>query len=249
MSAFQTPQHSPRELRHDNAMFASPTKAASASISSQLRSPQPIQSSSVGKILPQRRKPEEAAGGSAHSGKKRRKVVVRDAAYATYKALLYYLYTDTVAFAPLHSHFYTPSTAAPDGESEKDRDSSSGTPLDTEEASRGSLFRSDSDAGASSTRDGGDSATGSTFAKDRRRAHTLRQQIIDEYCSTHTNVPAPCSAKSMYRLADKLQIPELKKRAQEELANNLSVDNIVWEAFSVSTRSSRQFARWRRISC
>lgn len=232
MSAFQTPQHSPRELRHDNAMFASPTKAGSASISSQLRSPQPIQSSSVGKILPQRRKPEEAAGGSAHSGKKRRKVVVRDAAYATYKALLYYLYTDTVAFAPLHSHFYTPSTAAPDGESEKDRESSSGTPLDSEEVRRASLFRSDSGAGASSTRDVGDSGTGSTFAKDRRRAHTLRQQIIDDYCSTHTQVPAPCSAKSMYRLADKLQIPELKKRAQEELANNLTVDNIVWEAFS-----------------
>lgn len=36
----------------------------------------------------------------------------------------------------------------------------------------------------------------------------------------------------MYRLADKLQIPELKARAQEELANNLTVDNIVWEVFS-----------------
>ncbi|EST08015.2 BTB/POZ-like protein [Kalmanozyma brasiliensis GHG001] len=231
MSAFQTPQHSPRELRQDVSAFASPSMTA------QLRSFQPLQaqSSSTGRILPQRRKSEDAVGSSAHSGKKRRKVVVRDAAYATYKALLYYLYTDTIAFAPLHSHFYTPSTAVPDeqaGSLDKERESTGRAPLDSEETNGAPLSRAGSGVEMSSTRDDSMSGTGGSFATDRRRAHTLRQQVVDEFCSANANVPAPCSAKSMYRLADKLQIPDLKKRAQEELANNLTVGNIVWEAFS-----------------
>lgn len=36
----------------------------------------------------------------------------------------------------------------------------------------------------------------------------------------------------MYRLADKLQIPDLKRRAQEHIASSLTVQNIVWEVFS-----------------
>lgn len=230
MSAFQTPQHSPRALRHDGSAFVSPTKATSASITAQLRSSQPSnaqsasQNSSSGSRLPQRRKSVDLAASSAHSGKKRRKVVVRDAAYATYKALLYYLYTDTIAFAPLHSHFYSRTTSS---DVRSDLLGGEGDPTD---GGLGSYAASET--GASPARESADADSGSSFARDRRRAHHLRQHVIDEYCSAHANVPAPCSAKSMYRLADKLQIPELKRRAQQELANNLTVDNIVWEAFS-----------------
>lgn len=234
MSAFQTPQHSPRELRSEVLGLTSPPAAGSGSgAASQLRSAQTSRGQAAaqkglsGRILPQRRKSEDAPSASAPAGKKRRKVIVRDAAYATYKALLYYLYTDTVAFAPLHSHFY--SSASPDDErdaaEEEAREAFGGSLIKSEEATETSAGYANSEAGPSTTGT-------SSFAKDRRRAHTLRQQVIDEYCCAHTNVPAPCSAKSMYRLADKLQIPELKKRATEELANNLTVDNIVWEVFS-----------------
>ncbi|CBQ68397.1 conserved hypothetical protein [Sporisorium reilianum SRZ2] len=226
MSAFQTPQHSPRALRPELSMLASPTKVGLQNGS---------HGSGAGRMLPQRRKSDEGASSGAHSGKKRRKVVVRDAAYATYKALLYFLYTDTIAFAPLHSHFYSQTTTSDskvDGvEEAAARGSSGATPLKTQ-GSKGGI---DAEAEPPFTRESPNSSstgTGSSFAKDRRRAHTLRQQVVDEYCSVHASVPAPCSAKSMYRLADKLQIPELKQRAQQELANNLSVDNIVWEAFS-----------------
>ena len=233
MSAFQTPQHSPRELRSEGQGLTSPSTAVGTAATSQPHSA-PLfhglaaaQKGSTSRVLAQRRKSEKGhASPSAHSGKKRRKVIVRDAAYATYKALLYYLYTDTVAFAPLHSHFY--STATPDEQrvTAEEVAEAFGEPLIKSEDPNASAPYATSEAGHSNAR------APSSFAKDRRRAHTLRQQIIDEYCSSHANVPAPCSAKSMYRLADKLQIPELKKRAQEELASNLTVDNIVWEVFS-----------------
>lgn len=230
MSAFQTPQHSPRSLRPDVSAFVSPSKSSSASMGLQLRSTRPLQAQAAtqtshnGRTLSQLRRSVDLSASNVHSGKKRRKVVVRDAAYATYKALLYYLYTDTIAFAPLHSRFYSHATSS------DDKSDVLGGELDL--ADGASATYAASDAEASPVRSSTNTAPGSSFAKDRRRAQHLRQYFIDEYCAVHTNVPAPCSAKSMYRLADKLQIPELKKRSQQELANNLTVDNIVWEAFS-----------------
>ena len=240
MSAFQTPQHSPRSSRGENARLVSPPPAFAASMMAQPRSERPLHeqaivpSSFTGRSMPQRRKSGGSPSTSAHSGKKRRKVIVRDAAYATYKALLYYLYTDTVAFAPLHSHFYSHNSSPTDhsdmlGEAHENF----GAPLFKADEANGeaSAPYGSSDAGLPLSR-APSTPTSSSFAKERRRAHAVRQQVIDEYCATHANVPATCSAKSMYRLADKLQIPELKKRAQDELANNLTVDNIVWEVFS-----------------
>ncbi|CCF50546.1 hypothetical protein NDA11_001303 [Ustilago hordei] len=234
MSAFKTPQHSPRELRSEGARFTSPTKGASAPLSKrQTRSSKTQVAKEQGsnaKTLPQRRKSDEAPGTSAHTSKKRRKVIVHDAAYATYKALLYYLYTDTVAFAPLHSHFYS-QTTTPDNSAtvQENLDLSETKPSDSSTAS---ATYAGSESGLHSSRCTSTTNPTGSFAKDRRRAHLQRQHVIDEYCSSNTSIPSPCSAKSMYRLADKLQIPELKARAQEELANNLTVDNIVWEVFS-----------------
>ncbi|TKY89920.1 hypothetical protein EX895_001217 [Sporisorium graminicola] len=242
MSAFQTPQHSPRAQRPELSMLASPTKAV-VSVSTGLQQQQHVQNATntnaSGRTLPQRRQSQDAAVSSVHNSKKRRKVVVRDAAYATYKALLYWLYTDRIVFAPLHSHFYSQSTSS-DGKSdsvqEAARGSSGATPLKMQGSKGADTSYADSEVEPCFTRDSVNSSSssggGSSFAKDRRRAHSQRQQVVDEYCSVHASVPAPCSAKSMYRLADKLQIPELKQRAQQELANNLTVDNIVWEAFS-----------------
>lgn len=133
----------------------------------------------------------------------RRKVVVRDSSYATFKALLYFLYTDTIEFAPLTSSFIS--------------------------------------GGGGQRKTGAAAAEGAAAAPPQRfnammlRAHTRRQEVIAEYCRRWPSRPAPCSAKAMYRLADKLQISDLKRRAQEHLCASLTVHNIVWEAFSSFT--------------
>ncbi|EPQ26042.1 uncharacterized protein PFL1_06495 [Pseudozyma flocculosa PF-1] len=146
-------------------------------------------------------------GSSFASQKKRRKVVVRDSAYLTFKALLYYLYTDTVEFSPLTSSFLSTEAAA-------------------EESSSGSgvcMANGDVRWGSSST---------DVFNDEMRKAHAMRKEHIDMWCARFPDKPVPCSAKAMYRLADKLQITDLKRRAQEHIANSLTVKNIVWEVFS-----------------
>jgi len=47
--------------------------------------------------------------------------------------------------------------------------------------------------------------------------------------------PPPCSPKSMYRLADKLAMEDLKKRAFDAVKAGLSTVNIVNEALSYFT--------------
>jgi len=39
-------------------------------------------------------------------------------------------------------------------------------------------------------------------------------------------VAGPCSAKAIYRLADKIGLPELKERAFEHIVKNLTVQNV-----------------------
>jgi len=42
----------------------------------------------------------------------------------------------------------------------------------------------------------------------------------------------PCSAKAVYRLADKLGLAELKSRAFEHITKSLTVENVPYEVFS-----------------
>lgn len=155
-------------------------------------------------------------------GRKRRKVVVRDSSYTTFKALLYFLYTDTIDFAPLTSSFID---ARAMGET-------------WGRGSRGS-------AGATTTTS--TNPVGGTvidFNAEMLKAHARRQEAIEQYHRKFPSLPSPCSAKAMYRLADKLQIPDLKSRSQEHLYSSLTVHNIVWEAFSSFTS---QFADVRKL--
>ena len=41
-----------------------------------------------------------------------------------------------------------------------------------------------------------------------------------------------CSAKAIYKLADKLNMPELKARAFEHIISSLTIETIPYEAFS-----------------
>jgi hypothetical protein len=141
--------------------------------------------------------------------RKRRKVNVLDSAYLTFKALLFFLYTDTVEFAPLTSSFLPADITVANDYGNTSISSAAGT-----ETGRGS-----------------NKPTGN-FAKEMAKAHRKRRATIEHYRERNPDKPTPCSAKAMYRLADKLDIPDLKRRAQDHIQMSLTVHNIVWEVFS-----------------
>lgn len=138
--------------------------------------------------------------------RKRRKVSIVDSAYPTFKALLFFLYTDTVEFAPLTSSFLPSDVAADDAPSSN---------------SSVSLFAS---------RRG--RVPSGRFSEEMEKARKKRKSLIESHLASYPEKPSPCSAKAMYRLADKLDIPDLKQRAQDHIAMSLTIQNIVWEVFS-----------------
>ena len=143
--------------------------------------------------------------------RKRRKVSIVDSAYPTFKALLFFLYTDTVEFAPLTSSFLPSDVAADDAPNK---------------VTTASLFV----AATSSTRRGREPS--GRFIEEMQKARRKRRTVIESHINGYPDKPSPCSAKATYRLADKLDIPDLKKRAQEHIAMSLTIQNIVWEVFS-----------------
>ncbi|KAH9999667.1 hypothetical protein BJV74DRAFT_974882 [Russula compacta] len=130
------------------------------------------------------------------------RVVVKDVAYATYHAVLYYLYTDRIRFAPLSSSFLSSST--------------SGTSCtETANDSQGSL--------GSVTRTG---------VAEVHAGASSRREWIQDWIRGNPGHPLPCSAKAVYRLADKLGLAELKTRAFEHITKSLTVENVPYEVFS-----------------
>ncbi|KIM43361.1 hypothetical protein M413DRAFT_444189 [Hebeloma cylindrosporum] len=132
------------------------------------------------------------------------KIVVRDAAYTTYYAMLYYIYTDNIVFAPLSSSFIAMSR----------EHTSSGTPIDIP-----------------STPSEGGQMTGSRRVATHDSAHS-RAEWIRDWMRNNPGRPSPCSAKSIYRIADMLDLSELKERAAQHIMKSLTVDNIGYEVFS-----------------
>ncbi|GLB38245.1 putative RNA recognition motif containing protein [Lyophyllum shimeji] len=132
-------------------------------------------------------------------------VVVKDVGYTTYRALLYYLYTDTIVFAPLSSSFIA-----------KNRTSTASGTTSTQPATP-------SDA------QGHSASQNRTSQQD---SATSRREWIQEWLRKHPGRPAPCSAKAAYRLADRFDLRELKERAKQHILKSLTVDNIAYEVFS-----------------
>lgn len=137
-------------------------------------------------------------------GPRKLRVVIKDVAYATYKAVLYYLYTDVIVFAPFSSSFTVlalqqkqAATALTQGASE-----SQSSLVDNQKA---------------------------PICVDHP---TSRREWIQRWQQNHPAEPAPCSAKAVYRLADKLGLLELKERASQHIQKSLSVENIPYEVFS-----------------
>ncbi|PPR05354.1 hypothetical protein CVT24_007968 [Panaeolus cyanescens] len=130
-------------------------------------------------------------------------IVVRDVAYTTYRAMLYYLYTDNIVFAPLASTFLTVHHES----SAVSLDGMVSTPAEINQTMTGKLFP--------------------PFEQARNRSEWIRDWMND-----NPGRPAPCSAKAIYRLADRFDLAELKERAAQHIIKSLNVDNIAYEIFS-----------------
>jgi hypothetical protein len=117
----------------------------------------------------------------SNNGPRKIKIVIRDAAYYTWQALIYYLYTDDITFAPLASSFIPPSTDSMD------------QPLQAKTAS----LRPTQSASASTSARLPDSAA------EGRRAWIKTWVAEREASGTWpANAPRPVSAKAIFRLAD-----------------------------------------------
>ncbi|KIM89085.1 hypothetical protein PILCRDRAFT_812980 [Piloderma croceum F 1598] len=149
-------------------------------------------------------------------------VVVKDVAYTTYRAVLYYIYTDIIVFAPLSSSFYSSSQITTP---------SASVPLPSQ-----LLSESLNNSGATRTAQQGDIST--------KCGPISRRSWITEWQSNNPRRPTPCSAKAVYRLADKLDLHDLKERAFQHIEKSLTVQNIAYEVFSPF---SAAFADVRKI--
>jgi hypothetical protein len=136
-------------------------------------------------------KPTAPAEVKEVAGPKKMRVFIRDVAYATYKAVLYYvsvvwgifgtfmthalqIYTDVIVFAPISSSFHsTAQKRAP-------------TIVSTAQAP------SDSQSNLLDLPKGGNST----------ETPTSRREWIRKWQQIHPGRPSPCSAKAAYRLAD-----------------------------------------------
>jgi len=134
-------------------------------------------------------------------------VVVRDVAYTTYRAMLYYLYTDSIVFAPLSSSFIANTSGAARAAS----------------SSVVSL--------PSTPPEGSGQLPGAKRVAQQDSAST-RSEWISDWIKNNPGRPAPCSAKAAYRVADRLDLGELKERAAQHIFKSLTVDNIALEVFS-----------------
>ncbi|KAL7280202.1 hypothetical protein ACG7TL_006621 [Trametes sanguinea] len=157
-------------------------------------------------------------------GPRKVQVIVRDVAYATYRAVLYYIYTDMIVFAPLSSTFLTiPSTST--------------VHPGTSTVSTPSALPSESQSpfGLSATgiranqQQPSETATSSSSSLLGPRT---RKEWLADWMRNNPGRPQPPSAKSVYRLADRLGLQDLKDRAFKHIVKSLTVENVAYEAFS-----------------
>lgn len=116
----------------------------------------------------------------SENGPRKTTIVIRDAAYYTWQALIYYLYTDDITFAPLASSFI------PEGADSTDR------PISATSAS----FRQFQPALTAT------SAVNDSGAAGRRA--WIKAWVAERLANGDwpTNAPRPVSAKAIFRLAD-----------------------------------------------
>ncbi|KAI5116435.1 hypothetical protein M0805_006249 [Coniferiporia weirii] len=138
--------------------------------------------------------PTKAVTGSirrTEKGPRKTRIVTKDVAYSTYWAVLYYLYTDAITFAPLASSFLTPPSTGPSVPSHSLSIRSQGEGQNLNPPSGRFLAQTEHNNLAPPTR--------RAWIRDWERQNPGRVK--------------PCSAKAVYRVADKLGLNELRCRA------------------------------------
>lgn len=145
--------------------------------------------------------------------------IIPDVCPRTYRALLHYLYTDQVEFAPLTSSY-----------------------IHWTEEALYALLPEKRALSRSVTRSSGLRGQGAFVPKSVRArvnglrmlyaAYEERKTSVSRYLAQNPGRLDPCSAKSLFRLADQLNLPDLRARAKAHIIKNLTVDNVPWELFS-----------------
>ncbi|KAI0820427.1 hypothetical protein BC628DRAFT_1330305 [Trametes gibbosa] len=156
-------------------------------------------------------------------GPKKAHIVVRDVAYTTYRAVLYYIYTDMIVFAPLSSTFLSISSAS------SQPGSSAPSPqaaLPSENLPAPGLTGL---GGRANQQQPSETAASSISTLTGPRT---RKEWVTEWERNNPGRPRPPSAKSVYRLADRLGLQDLKDRASRHIIKSLTVENVAHEAFS-----------------
>lgn len=126
-------------------------------------------------------------------------IEVTDAAFTTFKALLFFLYTDSITFAPLTSTYHSLRDAA--------------------------------------------EANGQVFEYPSRKEFVKASVISSNINGLIGQREVICSAKAIYRLADKLNLVDLKSRAYEHITRSLTVQNIPMEVFSAFTTAYEEIKK------
>ncbi|KAF8584490.1 hypothetical protein K439DRAFT_1346016, partial [Ramaria rubella] len=156
--------------------------------------------------------PEKPNTVPSNPGPQKVRVIVKDVAYTTYRAVLYYLYTDTILFAPLSSSFHPPTVTPP---------TTTALYSPPPSSSETSLMLP---------------PVTSKYPHDKKdlpqQGPNTRRQWLKEWEMTNPGRILPCSAKAVYRLADKLDLRELKNRAFQHIVKSLTVTNVAYEVFS-----------------
>ncbi|GAA6064057.1 hypothetical protein JCM10212_006793 [Sporobolomyces blumeae] len=169
---------------------SSPVRQAAASSSASKISPR----SKVGGKRPRL--------GGRSSERARSEVVVTDASYSTFRALLYYLYSNQISFSPLASTYYAA----------KDRALQADVPFNFLSREQFILAHSPPTTLIPSQFVSGTGGPGAGGTGESQKV-------------------GPASAKAIYRLADKMGLDELKALAFRHVVSSLTSRNVVYEAF------------------
>lgn len=194
-----------------------------------------------------------------HNGPPKTRIVVTDAAYRTWYALIYYLYTDVIIFAPLSSSFITHrDSATPAPSAAPNPMAKSHKPTHKSNASVASI----------------ESLAAERGVQGRRQwLETWKTDNKDQ--NGQCKGPLPCSAKAIYRLADvsatecrkrslsnprhpglsyvlrcfclsqKLDLAALRQRAFQHIISQLDVQNCPFEVFTNFTATYEEIRKVR----
>ncbi|KAG8882910.1 dolichyl-P-Man:Man(5)GlcNAc(2)-PP-dolichol alpha-1,3-mannosyltransferase [Tulasnella sp. 331] len=166
-------------------------------------------------------------------------VVIRDGAYTTYYAFLYYLYTDSIVFAPFTSSFVGYSPAGPSTPQQTPGISALGLTSQSYFAPSTNITQVLARPRSTLAPGGNLGIPGSTaIATNEDEAPRSRKEWVEQWKSNNPSRPFPVSAKAVYKLADKnhdhpeLDLAELKQHAFEHIVRSLTPANIPYEVFS-----------------